>query len=289
MADHHALDLVFHDRRIDFRAKDEDDADDIEEDQRDHDRGEARIGRNVGGEGGKIGGEDVGSNRPGDQRQDDARQHIHDLAASVRQPEMANDQAGGQHDEDADEAPAVNHGQKRIEPRQIGPGIADGERYGDKQDADDGKNQHARQNEGKTGDAGLVPPAAFGHPVGAIEGHAERLDTVGGEIGSSQHRHGQQPASRYGQNPHHLIGNRLGDRVRPRIEDEMHRCRCKLIGPQKTTERGTENQERKDRQRVESATWLAMAQPSSSLKCQTASKTTFQAMRMKAGILSPTV
>jgi hypothetical protein len=165
-----------------------------------------------------------------------------------RQVEMADEQRDRDDGDRAPARPAIDDDQQVRRPGNPASGIAQRQGRRDEEDRQHDQRHDRGQDIAETDRAGDVPGPRLDDAIGAIERDPKRLDAVGREIEGREHRDGEQAAARDGEDLRHLAGDRIGDRRRQVVEDQMNRGLGELVGAEKGRKRRAEDQERKDRQ-----------------------------------------
>jgi len=115
------------------------------------------------------------------------------------------------------------------------------------QDRQRQQRDRADQHIGDRFEAQQEPVPRLLRPIGAIEADAQAFDAARRKIDRGDRAQGQHIAARGGEHAVRLAGDRLGDLLGPRLEQQVGDLVGEILGAQECGQRGDQDQERKHR------------------------------------------
>jgi len=185
------------DRRVQLAAIDEDRGDEIQKHQRDDDRGEPGIHRDViVGEAREVLAEHDARDQRRHHGENDAGQDLQEAASSRREPGVQDEQPDDQgHDGDAvarkvEELLVALYDQRNVPPHRLDDQRAENDQERHRKRGDGGNQRVADRFQPQP-----VPAPRLDHRIGAVERDAQRFDAVRGEIHRKHRANGQDIAA----------------------------------------------------------------------------------------------
>jgi len=237
------------DRGIQFAAKYEDGGDEIQKHQRDDHRGKTGIHRDVViGEAREILAEHDARYQRRHHGEDDARQDLQKPAATGGKPGVQDEQ---RHDQRCD-GDAVA---RKVEEILVGCHNQRNVASGRLQDQRAEHDQEGHCQRGECRDQGIadrfqpqpVPAPRLDHGVGAVERDAQGFDAVRGKIHREHRANSQHVAAGRRQHVVDFPRERVGDLLRPDLQQQPRRLIGEFLGTEKAGQRRQHDQKREQR------------------------------------------